>query len=53
MLDNLESAPSAGKAPKLRPGVEFDGRVGEVVTPGYASEPENFDEFLLDAGLNR
>ena len=52
LLENLESAPSAGKTPKVRPGVEFDGLVGEVVTPGYASEPENFDEFLLDAGLD-
>lgn len=52
MLENLSSAPRAGVTPTARPGVEFDGDIGEAVTPGYASEPENFDEFLLDAGLD-
>ena len=52
LLENLSSAPRAGVTPSARPGVEFDGDIGEAVTPGYASEPENFDEFLLDAGLD-
>ena len=52
MLENLDAAPRSGSHPKLRPGVEFDGTTGEGVTPGYVSEPENFDEFLLDAGLD-
>lgn len=52
MLENLSSAPKAGVTPSARPGVEFDGNIGEATTPGYASEPENFDEFLLDAGLD-
>jgi len=52
MLENLEPAPHI-KAPKnFRPSVEFDGQTGEATTPGYASEPENFDEFLRDAGLD-
>ena len=37
---------------QVRASVEFDGNVGEATTQGYESEPENFDEFLLDAGLN-
>ena len=36
----------------FRPGIEFDGTTGTATTPGYDSEPENFDEFLLDAGLD-
>ena len=51
MLENLEPAPRVTAARTARPGVQFDGTTGEATTPGYASEPENFDEFLLDAGL--
>jgi len=51
-LENLQPA-SKVKAPRdVRPGVEFDGNEGTAVTPGYTTEPESFDEFLLDAGLD-
>lgn len=36
----------------FRPGITFDGSEGTATTPGYTSEPENFDEFLIDAGLD-
>lgn len=36
----------------FRPGIEFDGTTGTATTPGYDREPENFDEFLIDAGLD-
>lgn len=52
MLENLKPADKVAAAPKHRPGVEFDGSEGHAVTPGYESEPENFDEFLRDAGLD-
>ena len=52
MLENLEPAPKITTPPKFRPGVEFDGTEGTATTPGYSSEPENFDEFLLSAGLD-
>ena len=52
MLENLEAAESVIAPPKFRPGVEFDGVEGTAVTPGYSEEPQNFDEFLLDAGMN-
>lgn len=51
MLENLEPAPRVTSPKPVRPGVQFDGTTGEATTPGYASEPENFDEFLIDAGL--
>lgn len=51
MLENLEPAPRITTAKTARPGVQFDGTTGEATTPGYKTEPENFDEFLLDAGL--
>src|SRR6056297_885515 len=52
MLDNLEAAARVHEKPKVTPAVEFDGHEGTAVTPGYDSEPENFDEFLIDAGLD-
>jgi hypothetical protein len=52
LLENLEPAPIVRAQTKFRPGVQFDGDSGEAVTPGYQSEPENFDEFLTDAGLD-
>ena len=52
MLENLQPAPRVTSAKPVRPGVQFDGTTGEATTPGYATEPENFDEFLLDAGLD-
>lgn len=52
MLENLEPAAPIKKNSIPRPAVEFDGNEGEAVTPGYATEKENFDEFLLDAGID-
>lgn len=52
MLDNLKPAPKVSVPSGYKPGVEFDGTIGNAVTPGYESEPENFDEFLIDAGLD-
>ena len=52
MLNNLEQAARVHEKPKVTPAVEFDGHEGTAVTPGYDSEPENFDEFLQDAGLD-
>jgi hypothetical protein len=52
MLDNLTAAARIRQPDNVRTGVEFDGYEGTAVTPGYDSEPENFDEFLLDAGLD-
>ena len=52
MLENLSPAPKIQSKSKYKPGIEFDGSEGSAVTPGYDSEPENFDEFLLDAGLD-
>lgn len=52
MLENLEPAPKISSPPNFRPGVEFDGTEGVATTPGYQNEPENFDEFLVSAGLN-
>jgi len=52
LLENLEPAPRVESAKTFRPGVQFDGTTGEATTPGYDHEPENFDEFLIDAGLD-
>lgn len=52
MLENLEPAKKITAPPNFRPGVEFDGSIGTATTPGYSSEPENFDEFLVSAGLD-
>lgn len=52
MLDNLKPAPPIQSKSKYKPGIEFDGNEGTAVTPGYYSEPENFDAFLIDAGLD-
>jgi hypothetical protein len=52
MLENLRPADKVQTPKNYRPGVEFDGTEGTATTPGYASEPENFDEFLRDAGLD-
>lgn len=52
MLENLEPAKKITKPAHVKPGIEWDGSQGEAVTPGYDSEPENFDEFLLSAGLD-
>ena len=52
MLENLTPAPKIQSKSKYKPGIEFDGSEGTAVTPGYDSEPENFDEFLVDAGLD-
>jgi hypothetical protein len=52
MLENLQAAAKIRQPDKIKTGIEFDGEIGEAVTPGYESEPQNFDEFLLDAGLD-
>lgn len=52
MLDNLKPAEKIITPKDYRPGVEFDGNEGTATTPGYESEPDNFDEFLQDAGLD-
>jgi hypothetical protein len=52
MLENLEPAAPV-KIPKtVKPLLEFDGVEGHAVTPGYSEEPQNFDEFLRDAGMD-
>lgn len=52
MLENLTPAPQIQSRAKYKPGIEFDGNEGTAVTPGYDNEPENFDAFLIDAGLD-
>ena len=52
MLDNLEPASSVRTTKTVKPSLEFDGVEGEAVTPGYSEEPQNFDEFLRDAGMD-
>lgn len=52
MLENLTPAPKIQSNSKYKPGIEFDGNEGTAVTPGYDNEPENFDAFLIDAGLD-
>src|SRR6056297_523514 len=52
MLDNLKAASRVVIPDKVKPSVEFDGNEGTAVTHGYDSEPENFDDFLIDAGLD-
>jgi hypothetical protein len=52
MLENLEPAPSVKTAKTVKPSLEFDGTEGHAVTPGYSEEPQNFDEFLRDAGMD-
>jgi hypothetical protein len=52
MLENLQPAPKITTTKQFRPGIEFDGIEGTAVTPGYASEPENFNEFLISAGFD-
>jgi hypothetical protein len=52
MLENLEPAKKVSVTSGVRPGVEFDGTDGVAVTPGYTTEPANFDEFLIEAGFD-
>jgi hypothetical protein len=52
MLENLEQAQPVKKGIIPSPVIEFDGTEGEAVSPGYKEEPDNFDEFLLDAGID-
>lgn len=51
MLENLSAATPQKRPKDYQPGVEFDGTEGVATTPGYDHEPENFDEFLRDAGI--
>jgi hypothetical protein len=48
----MQPAPRVESTKPVRPGIQFDGTLGEATTPGYDHEPENFDEFLIDAGLD-
>jgi len=52
MLENLTPAEKVTAPTATRPAVEFDGTEGTATTPGYSHAPENFDEFLRDAGLD-
>lgn len=52
MLENLTPAEPIRKVIGVSPAVEFDGNEGTAVTGGYAEEPQNFDEFLIDAGID-
>jgi len=52
MLEGIEPAKKIQAPKNFRPSVEFDGTEGTATTPGYTEEPENFDEFLRDAGLD-
>lgn len=52
MLENLEPAKKINLKNPFTPGIEFDGSQGTATTPGYESEPENFDEFLESVGLD-
>lgn len=52
MLENLQPAPKISAPSQFKPGVEFDGTSGTATTPGYATEPANFNEFLTDAGFD-
>jgi hypothetical protein len=52
MLDNLEPAPKITAPSNFRPGIEFDGVEGIATTPGLSKEPENFDDFLISAGID-
>jgi len=52
LLDDLNPAKKIQPPKNFRPSVEFDGNQGTATTPGYSEEPENFDDFLRDAGLD-
>jgi len=52
MLESLEPAPKITAQPNFRPAIEFDGLEGEATTPGYSTQPANFDEFLQSAGID-
>ena len=52
MLEGIEPAKKITAPKNFRPSVEFDGTEGTATTPGYTEEPENFDDFLRDAGLD-
>ena len=52
MLENLEPATPVKTPKQVKPSLEFDGNEGVAVTPGYTEEPQNFDEFLRDAGID-
>ena len=52
MLENLEPAPKPASSSFGSPAVEFDGSIGEATTAGFLDQPQNFDEFLRDAGFD-
>ena len=51
MLENLEPAKKVEVSPFGRPGVTFDGSVGEATTP-YLTSDKDFTEFLIEAGYD-
>jgi hypothetical protein len=52
MLENLEPARKVDVPADFRPGITFDGSTGTATTPGYVGNEQNFDEFLIDAGMS-
>jgi hypothetical protein len=52
MLENLEPAPKPEPSSFGKPAIEFDGSEGVATTAGFVSQPQNFDEFLTDAGFD-
>ena len=52
MLENLEPASKVRAERIVKPVLEFDGNEGVAVTPGYVDAPQNFDDFLRDAGID-
>lgn len=52
VLDDLQPAKKITAPKEFRPGLEFDGTQGTATTWGYKETPENFDDFLVHAGLD-
>lgn len=52
MLENLEPAPKPEPSTFGKPAIEFDGSEGVATTPGFIAQPQNFNEFLTDAGFD-
>ena len=52
LLENLEPAEKITRPVSVKPAVEFDGSEGTAVTGGYSEEPQNFNDFLIDAGID-
>lgn len=52
MLENLNPAEKITAQQGLKVGIEFDGTEGWGQTPAMDTEPETFDDFLIDAGID-